>query len=173
MLTSFDVSFYYYYFLLHIPITLCIDSSVVIPLEWYPNLLQNLIKFHINNNNDFLLADKPLWLVIFVLIELVVQLPLFVYFTIYLPRLKQGDSNLANDDKVEKRSRQEFQSRLNWWLKLYGFNASLTTLICIVVIYFNGHQLNNVDIAMTLNEKLSLIGVYLPTFLIPLRLCFI
>lgn len=177
MFSSFEYGFYYYYFLLHIPITVCIDSSVVLPIEWYPKALQQLINWHVASNNDFLLADKPLWLVVFVVVELLVQLPLFVYFSVQLPRLQKAKEEVATgihgDDKASKVNLHELRTRVTWWLKLYGVNASFTTLVCMLAIFFNGHMVANVQWTMNLEDKLALVGVYLPTFLIPLRLCFV
>lgn len=156
--------FYYYYFLLHIPITLLIDSSVVVPPEYHP--ASKLVEWHIAQNNDFLLWEKPNWLYWFVVIELVVQLPLFAKFALAL-RPSQATNSQEKDEKVEK------ESKLNRWLRIYGLNASFTTLICMITIWQRGYRPFFPTQPLQIDEKIQLLLVYLPTFLIPLRLCFL
>lgn len=143
-LSRFQIRFYYFYFLLHIPITVLIDSAVVIPPKF--RIAGWLLESHIARYHDFLLWDRPTWLKIFVLLELVVQLPLFFHFA--------------------KQLRQNCVPRGT--LKLYGILASTTTLVCIGAI-LEGHY---PDTAIPLSplDKLRLVGVYLPTFLLPFRL---
>lgn len=70
-------TFYFVYCLLHVPITVLIDSSLAIPREYQPQMQQMIIKFHVSTNKDFLLQSPPVWLVVFGWIELVFQLPFF------------------------------------------------------------------------------------------------
>lgn len=70
-------TFYFLYFLLHIPITVLIDSALAIPKEYQLNIQKSLLEFHIGQNKDFLLANPPSWLTVFGWIELVLQLPFF------------------------------------------------------------------------------------------------
>lgn len=163
-LSPAERKFYYYYFLLHIPITLLIDSSVVVPPKYHP--ASRLVEWHIAQNNDFLLWEKPTWLYWFVVIELVFQLPLFVKFALAL-RPGQVSGEQEKDQKLQK------ENRLNKWLRLYGSNASLTTLICMITIWQRGYHPFAPSEALATAEKVQLILVYLPTFLIPLRLSFL
>lgn len=106
----------------------------------------------------FLLSEKPNWLYWFVLLELVLQLPLFGYFVDKLWNLNKLQVNTDN--------------KLLTWLRIYGWNASLTTLVCIIVIFQRGYIPYDVlRTALTTTQKCQLASVYLPTFLIPLRLC--
>lgn len=159
-----EKKFYYYYFLLHIPITLLIDSSVVIPPQYHP--AAKLVEWHIAQNNDFLLWEKPTWLYWFVVVELVCQLPLFVKFALEL-RTTQAEKGHEKAYKLGK------ERRLYNWLRFYGLNASLTTLICMITIWQRGYRPFSPAEALTLVEKVQLLLVYLPTLLIPLRLCFV
>lgn len=142
--STFKIQFLYYYFLLHIPITLLIDSAVIIP----PRLRMAgwLLSKHIELNNDFLLWDRPMWLQAFVMLELVVQLPLFFRF------VKQLYQNY-----IDRRS-----------LKLYGALASTTTLVCIGAI-LEGHYPGS-SIPLSVADKANLVCVYFPTFAIPFSL---
>ena len=51
--------FYLWYFLVHIPITLLVDASLVIPREYLPSISLKLIELHISTNKDFLLVQLP------------------------------------------------------------------------------------------------------------------
>lgn len=129
--------------------------------------LKQMIQWHIDSNNDFLMLEKPQWFQWMVYLELVFQLPAFFYF------IKNMDvfQNVSNaDDKAGKASTHKLRNKMSLLLKLYGLNASLTSLFCIWVIYQRGYYpstglpLNNMD-------RFKLIAYYTPTFLIPLRLC--
>lgn len=134
-------TFYFLYFLLHIPITVLIDSALAIPKEYQLNVQKSLLEFHIGQNKDFLLANPPYWLTVFGWIELVLQLPFFFI----------GAAALF------KRTTKVYP-----YMVVYGLEASITTVCCLVTIWVEGEAngLNYGDI-------ISLIGVYLPTFIIP------
>ena len=155
-----EQQFYLWYFIVHIPITIFIDSSVVIPAKWQLEIAQKVVSDHIAKQHDFLLSEKPEWLYWFVVLELVLQLPLFVYFV----------NKFWNSSELQVNT----NSRLKKWLRIYGWNASLTTLICIVVIFKRGYIPYDVlKTSLSMTQKCQLASVYLPTFLIPLRLCFV
>lgn len=141
-MNRFD-KFYFAYFLLHIPITVFMDSNIVVPKEYLVSWAQAVLDFHISTNKDFLLVETPLWLQVFGLFELVFQLPLFVYCSIKLYK--------GND-------------RLHWiWMVIYGFNASFTTLVCLVYVYLTGDQYG-----LSFGERINLLGIYSPYLVIPL-----
>lgn len=142
-------AFYYWYFVVHIPITIFIDSSVV--LGDRPPVWSSLVMWHCQNNNDFLLLERPMWLWWFVLIELILQLPLFFYFVF--------NWSCLNSPLVGKKT-----YRLLTLLRFYGLEAALTTAVCIWAIWQRGN--------ITLENQLQLTFVYLPTLIIPGRLCF-
>lgn len=155
-----EQQFYLWYFIVHIPITVFIDSSVVIPPKWQLGAAQRVVNDHIAKQHDFLLSEKPEWLYWFVLLELVMQLPLFGYFVGKLWNLNQLQVNT--------------DTKLKTWLRIYGWNASLTTLVCIIVIFQRGYIPYDVlRTSLTMTQKCQLASVYLPTFLIPLRLCLV
>ncbi|EGV66666.1 hypothetical protein PSN45_002718 [Yamadazyma tenuis] len=130
--------FCFYYYLIHIPVTVLIDSSVVVtPVfrfqEW-------IIDFHVATNKDILMTSKPLWFKGFVWIELLFQLPWFVYAMVA-------------------------QHSVTWHLLnvVYGVNASLTTFACILYVIGEGplHGLSD-------TETWKLVGVYVPYVVLPL-----
>ncbi|CDK26241.1 unnamed protein product [Kuraishia capsulata CBS 1993] len=135
--------FYYYYFILHIPITVIIDSCLVIPPNRRLALQQIIFQFHIETNKDYLLVKTPDWLYYFGLFELVFQLPFFVYAVL----------NFTNG---------AFKKRTHNYIAFYGFNAASTTLCCLLDVWFHGEAHGLVP-----SEVYNLIGVYLPTFIIP------
>lgn len=140
-LTKLD-RFYYWYFVIHIPITVLIDSTLVIPPEWQFDLQKLVVNLHIQQNNDFMLEILPFWLKVFGAFELLVQLPIFV---ISIVKYHQKSLTILPI------------------LIVYGFNAFLTTLVCLVYVQLEGGNqgLTSVEIG-----KLQLI--YLPYLIIPL-----
>lgn len=133
---------YFWYFLVHIPVTVMIDLCLVIPKEarW---LVQNaMVDFHVDFNSDFLLKNPPLWLQAFGVVELAFQLP---FFFVAAWALYHGLRRI--------------------WVAmcLYGFNASLTTAVCIAYVYAEGaaHELSPGEIK-------NLASLYCPYFFLPL-----
>ena len=133
--------FYFWYFVIHVPVTVLIDSCLVIPKEWQTTVQRSIVLFHVSTNNDFLLAKPPLWLQVFGFYELVFQLPLFIYGAVQL----------------YQNNRQVYP-----WLIIYGFNAAFTTSVCLVYVIMEGaaHGLTNGQIC-------SLFGLYVPYLIIP------
>ncbi|CAH2355388.1 uncharacterized membrane protein [[Candida] railenensis] len=134
--------FYFWYFVVHIPVTLLIDSCLIVPATWQFNIQKTLVSFHIATNKDFLLDTLPLWLKVFGFIELTFQLPLFFFAAIKL---------YHNSSSVYP------------WLVVYGFNASFTTLVCLVHVLVEGNSHGLQDA-----EVYGLFGLYVPYFIIPL-----
>ena len=171
--TSFERNFFIGYFLIHIPLTIFIDSAIVTPPKYQP--CYTLIQWHIKNNNDFLMDECPWWFQAMVYLELVFQLPLFFYFLRDLKLFKAttrdtGDSLLLSDDKFSKSRITRQLTTLKRWLRVYGWNASLTSLMCIIAIYRHGHYPLTAT-PLSTADRCALIAFYFPTFLIPLRLC--
>ena len=137
-------TFLFYYYLIHIPITILIDASVIIPTKYHTTLTTHLLQFHISQNNDILLLHPQTWFKAFIAIECVVQLPLFFYF-------------------VTKHLRSKLDVRYYLWSVIYGFNASFTTLVCLVYISIDGR----VVYGLSGVEVVKLWGIYLPYLIIP------
>lgn len=70
-------TFYFLYFLIHIPITILVDSSLAIPSQWRLSVQQKVLDFHLKENKDFILCISPSWLKIAGLVEIFFQLPVF------------------------------------------------------------------------------------------------
>ncbi|ODV86100.1 hypothetical protein CANARDRAFT_7456 [[Candida] arabinofermentans NRRL YB-2248] len=145
---------YFYYFLIHIPITLLMDSNYAIPENYRLTIQQKLYEFHINKNKDFLGLNVELWMKSFVLFELIFQLPIFIY-AIY--------------DYYFKNDKIGYSKKLWPILSIYGFNASFTTLICIIYIIFKSEENGIVGFEF---EFWNLLGLYTPTFILPAYMMF-
>lgn len=70
------------YFLVHIPVTLCIDAQVLLPKAWFPALLQRAMQDWIRDYDDVVLRTAPLWFQSFIWIELICHVPYF-FFAVY------------------------------------------------------------------------------------------
>lgn len=139
-------SVYFYYFIIHTPITIFMDATFVIPDEYQNFIQKRLSLFHIEQNKDFLAIESPLWMKFFVVWELIFQLPFFIYAII---------NYLQNGRK--------FYSKKLWIMFLvYGFNAGFTTLLCICYIVSDSGKYQ-----LTTGEFLNLLGLYTPTMLLP------
>lgn len=134
--------FYFSYFLFHIPITLLIDSCLVLPPSSRFGFQNWLVEYHILTNKDFLLADPPLWLRIFGGFEIFYQLPFFFFGAWAL--WKQWTPIYVG-------------------ITVYGFNAFLTTLVCLAYVESEG-----VANGLTQDEVFALGGLYTPYLLVPL-----
>ncbi|KAG2734093.1 hypothetical protein G9P44_003618 [Scheffersomyces stipitis] len=137
-------SFYLAYYLLHIPITVFIDSTIVVPPESQLSISKSILEFHIAQNSDFLLVEKPLWFTLFGWVELVFQLPLFVYFSYKIARNHTHDGLYLVLSVV------------------YGFNAAFTTFVCIGYALIQGESYG-----LTSSQTLQLAAIYVPYLLIP------
>jgi hypothetical protein len=137
---------YFCYFLIHIPITVFMDATFAIPYEWQLPIQRQLNAFHYNENKDFLAVNSPLWMRIFVVWELIFQLPFFIYAVIDYTR----------------NGRKGYSVRLWTMFFLYGFNAGFTTLVCLIYVYSESaiHGLNT-------TEMWNLVGLYTPTMVLP------
>lgn len=83
-------SVYFYYFLVHTPITVLMDATFVIPTEYQLPIQKQLSLFHIQQNKDFLAVEAPLWVSLFVIWELIFQLPFFIYAAINYKMAEQS-----------------------------------------------------------------------------------
>lgn len=134
-------TFYYWYFILHIPITILIDSCLVFPRDsrhWVQNMI---VDFHVHFNRDFLLKSPPLWLHVFGIFEVYFQLPVF-FIAAWL--LRRGSKTVY------------------LLMTIYGFNAFFTTVVCLtyVMAKSEAHGLSNED-------KMNLFSLYLPYVVLP------
>lgn len=134
-------TFYFWYFVVHIPITILIDLCLVVPPASRHWVQQLAVKFHIDSNKDFLLQAPPLWLQYFGAFEMFFQLPLF-FIAAY---------------GLYKRLRKVLVV-----LIVYGFNAAFTTGACLTYVVSRAEEHG-----LSAAEKWKLFGLYVPYLLIP------
>lgn len=126
------------YFVIHIAITMLVDAAIALPAKYQLPIQRKLLATHMMMNNDVIVAARPPWLVGFVWIELLLQLPFFFY----------GAYALLKNDK-----------RVYPFALAYGVEASTTTFGCLVEVL----AVRNISSA----DRFGLLGLYLPTFIIP------
>jgi|SRR6056297_3498706 len=131
---------FFWYFVTHIPITLFIDAQSISSM-YHPPAFTNLLRWYTETYGDFLMANPPPWFQAVVACELVMQLPFF-FVAAY-----------------------GFWTQQNW-LRLpcivYGSHVA-TTLVPILDAFARAPHLS-------LDEKVTLIGIYSPYLLVPVML---
>lgn len=139
------------FFASHIPISLLLDGQIVLPLKWFPQVIQDVRDFYVSTFRDSLIAGPPFhtWFQSLVACELFFQVPYFV---------------LAVNMLLSKRT-----TMLPRWFQslsiIYGTHAA-TTLVPIVASTLW-------DDETTSSEKLILFGFYLPYFIFPVSWVYI
>ncbi|KAM0748075.1 hypothetical protein T439DRAFT_328062 [Meredithblackwellia eburnea MCA 4105] len=134
--------FFYYYLLVHIPITLLIDGQAIFcSKSIYPSFLRPIYDFA--SKDDPLLQNNLVpWFQTFIVLEMVFQLPVFVIGAIGL----------------KKRSPKIYPL-----LTIYGTSCATTTLACLSTVIF--------DPRPSVQSQLpKLLGSYVPFLLIPLSM---
>ncbi|CAM9839119.1 unnamed protein product [Discosporangium mesarthrocarpum] len=70
---------YLAFFVIHVIITGLVDLQALPFRDYYPQVLQDLVKFHVETNHDHLMSTPvPAWFEALVWMELVFQMPFFV-----------------------------------------------------------------------------------------------
>lgn len=90
-------------------------------------------------NEDFIVLEKPAWFMSFIYVEILFQLPFFVYGGYKLLTKSQTPTTYL-------------------WMLVYGVNASLTTLACLAEVWAREGLVDSV--------KYNLLAVYAPFFFI-------
>jgi len=150
------------FFLSHVPITILIDGQAFLPKSWYPRQLQEVLQWYAATFRDSLMMKatqdeggaSDVWFTSLVGIELILQLPFFVYSVYVLTSTNREESRWTRGDGV-------FRSLC----MIYG-SVTCTTL---VPIFASIHA----DPATTAMEKAVLGGFYFPYFVFPFWLVLI
>lgn len=141
------------YFLSHIPITLFVDLQSVLPPELYAVEFRNLVKWYSKEFKDPLLLDPPPWFKSFLFCELVFQLP---FFPIAAYAFFKGSCRWIRTPAI-----------------IYSVHT-MTTLIPILYTFlyedFSKASAFKGQRPETTRDRLTLICVYAPYFIIPLIL---
>ncbi|XP_059763995.1 sigma intracellular receptor 2 [Balaenoptera ricei] len=141
------------YFLSHIPITLLVDLQAVLPRDLYPVELRNLQQWYTEEFKDALLQNPPVWFKSFLFCELVFQLP---FFPIATYAFFKGGCR---------------------WIRTPAIIYSVQTMTTLIPILstvlledFSKASCFKGQGPKTFHERLFLVSVYMPYFLIPLIL---
>ena len=131
------------YFITHIPITLCLDFQALFG-QYYPQYLQDLQQWYIDQHHDPLFIAKPIWFKSFIGCEFLFQFPFFFIATYGLLYEKN-------------------------WIRvpsiIYGTHVA-TTMVPILTEFVFAEKL-------TVTQKCTLFGFYIPYFLIPALLVYV
>lgn len=92
MMNNFMRKVYIAYFATHVPATILIDSQAIVPEKYVPSFARQLLKFHIKQNDDFLMLEQPMWLKSFIVCEVLVQLPMF--YVLLRKLLRKEETNI-------------------------------------------------------------------------------
>ena len=134
----------------HIPITLLMNGQTILPEAMFPDALRGMLPFYAAQFNDTLMtAPFDTWFKSFVVCEVLLQVPFFIYAVKSLVNWKTTNGS-------------------GWFRTaclIYGAHA-VTTLIPILA----ETMFNNVN---STTEKCILVGFYLPYLLFPAYLVFI
>ncbi|KAH6916062.1 hypothetical protein BKA70DRAFT_1092793 [Coprinopsis sp. MPI-PUGE-AT-0042] len=157
---------YFIFFLTHIPATLLLDLQAVYP-EWLvpkDSPLRSLAAYYVSMTNDPVIGGVAglfgpefrhslLWIISFMHVELLVQLPTFFYGAYYLYHNRK-------------------QHILYPLLTFYGASTATTTLPCVLLLLTTPSTGSSVakilGPTLTDSQRMTLIASYVPYFLIPL-----
>lgn len=138
------------FFASHIPITLLMNGQTVLPEAMFPDALRGMLPFYAEQFNDTLMmAPFATWFKSFVVCEVLLQVPFFIYAVKSLVHWQTTDGS----------------GRFRTACLIYGAHA-VTTLIPILAETI----FNNVN---STTEKCILVGFYLPYLLFPAYLVFV
>ena len=173
MKSEFVDNFYYAFFIIHFFVSLFIDLSGLVGIErmYTKDLIYNYIKTY----NDFLLFERPTWFRVFIFIETVVQIPMFMWFFTIFNRFYDEKKKHCFTVLVKR----ENLFRLKTWrpiirvvLRIYSVLASSTTAYCCYVIYTQGHY-PGTSTTLTDIDTYKLLALYSPMIYIPLGILFL
>lgn len=145
MIFDRDTIFFWFFFS-HIWVTIFIDLSIINKGKTFHPKLHQLINWHVRENNDYLVGERPKYLQFFVYTELFFQLPFFIASISY------GVFNLPRNIVI-----------------FYGLLAGGSTILCMIDIVLFGHKPYTTK-PLNFKEKLMLLSFYLPYAGMPLIL---
>jgi hypothetical protein len=133
--------FFLAYFIVHIPITLCCDSQLLLPREYFHPALVQMMQSWIVDYDDVLSASPPIWFRSFIAFELLAHLPFFFLGAYAFIRGAQWIRTFAI---------------------IYSVQVATTMLAIIPELWVGSHA--------PLNTKLACMSVYGVWLLVPLML---
>ncbi|XP_063002771.1 sigma intracellular receptor 2 [Elgaria multicarinata webbii] len=140
-----------FYFLAHIPITLLLDLQALLP-GIYPQGLTEWLTWYIATFKDPMMADPPAWFKSFIYSEAFLQLP---FFPVAAYAFWKGHCQWIRTPAI-----------------IYAVHVTTTLLPILAHIMFGDFAKSKHPGPDTLRERLSLVAIYIPYFLIPLLILF-
>ncbi|XP_069800821.1 sigma intracellular receptor 2 [Dendropsophus ebraccatus] len=139
---------FFFYFFSHIPITLVIDLQALLPASWYPQQLQDLIKWYCVTFKDYLMLDPPPWFKSFIYCEAILQLP---FFPVAAYAFFKGGCRWIRTPAI-----------------VYSSHVATTVLAILAQLLFGDVPKTSQVDSPTQEERLTLLSVYAPYLVIPL-----
>eukprot|EP00054_Salpingoeca_dolichothecata_P035668 m.5950 g.5950 ORF g.5950 m.5950 type:complete len:173 (-) comp5728_c0_seq1:21-539(-) len=149
-LSSFSRWFFFVFFVIHIPITLLVDLQAI-GRHFYPPELTAANSWYVNEFHDPYMeaANPPAWFTSFIFCELFFQLPFF-FFAVYA--FWAGDNRLKIPGIA------------------YGCHVATTVVAISADLLFTDFE-GTVG-PKTLEQRLKLLAIYSPFFLVPIWMAF-
>jgi hypothetical protein len=135
----------------HVPITLFVDAQVVLPADFFPQVLRDALELEVATFNDPLMGNSInlLWFQSLVTTELVFQLPFFIVAVYFLSDSKRGS----------------YPDVFRTACIAYGSHTVTTMVPILATLIYNP------DASYT--ERLSATAMYLPYLIFPLWIMWI
>ncbi|XP_066492649.1 sigma intracellular receptor 2 [Tiliqua scincoides] len=138
-----------FYFLTHIPITLCVDLQGLLP-GLYPEVLTQWFKWYTASAKDSLMANPPAWFRSFVYCEAFFQFPFFFVATY---AFFKGSCKWIRTPAI-----------------IYSTHVVTSLVPILAHVLFADFSKSKHPSPKLLQERLYLSAIYLPYLLIPLLL---
>ncbi|GFR65570.1 transmembrane protein 97 [Elysia marginata] len=146
-----DVLFFFYFFT-HIPIAVFMDAQSVFPSHYFPRQFVSVREWYCDTYRDAMMANPPAWFQSLVFCEMFVQLPFFFV----------ASYGFFKGAKACK------------WLRMpcivYGSHVATTLIPIVAHVLFHDFSSSKVPGPRNLRERLTLISIYSPYFVIPILL---
>ncbi|XP_078278565.1 sigma intracellular receptor 2 [Rhinoraja longicauda] len=139
-----------FYFISHIPITLAVDMQALLPRTVYPAALQRLLDGYSARFKDPMLLDPPPWFSVFILCEVLLQMP---FFPVAAYAFYKGSCSWIRMPAI-----------------LYSTHVATTVVSILGHILFNDFSKSTYPGPNTLSERLTLVAIYIPYLIIPLMI---
>jgi len=145
---------FFLYFLTHIPITLLFDSQVLVSdaeaADIYPKIVRELLQIYSASFKDPMVIDPPQWFRSFVWCEMFLQFPFF-FFAVYA--FWKGNCR---------------------WIRIPAivYSTHVATTVWPIIFHIMRHDFTGSKPPgpSTMEERLKLLAIYAPYFVVPLLL---
>ncbi|KAJ8298177.1 hypothetical protein KUTeg_024708 [Tegillarca granosa] len=140
---------FFLYFASHIPITIFVDSQVLLPKWFYPKQLLDLKDWYCREYRDPMMVAPPAWFKTFVYCEMLVQFP---FFFVALFAFWKGIEQCK-------------------WIRIplivYSTHVATTTIAICYHIYAHDFRTSAFPGPESMPQRLLLLSFYFPYLLIP------